>query len=423
MKPFSQINTANSALARGVKNASYMSAGSLISQFFGLIAVIFLARLFGPKDYGIYTTVIAFVTFFHLFIFGGLSKAIIREGSKEIEPLHQILEATIGIRLLFILLAIIVCIGATFFTNYSNFIKVLIIIYCSEIIYDGIDSFIRAIYQIIEKMQYLAYFSVLTRALVTGLSIAFLYMGAGVLIILIVNLLCKFAVLFVNFLCSRKFVKFNVGFNFRVASPIVKAMFIFSLIQFINILAVKIDILMISFLSTSTDVGIYAIAHEIAREGLMLRNIIAIAFFPVAVKYFMAKEMKIRNLFIYSFSLFVVVILGCLVVTFFAKDLVVLIFGTEYMFSGNILKILIFYLSFAFFSLPFTIFLQATHREHLLVIVCGLTALLNIPLNIIFFSKFGLVGIAYSTIIVFFSQALLVAILTYRSANNYQISI
>jgi len=414
----SKLNNSDISFKRGLKNVSFISSANLISQFIGFIGFIFIARLFGPKNFGMYTTVMAFVTFFHLFLFGGLSKAVVREGSRKIESFDQVLESTSGMRILFIILALFLCIGTTLFTNYSNTIKFLIIIFSSEIIYYGIDSFINTTYQITEKMEYMAYFSVLTRLTVTAFSIAFLYLGSGVLGILIVNLLCKFIILVIKFFHTRRIVKFNVSINFDVKHPLLKATVMFSLISFINTLAVKVDILMISFLSTSTDVGIYAIAHEISKEGLMLRNAITTAFFPIAVKFLSKNSIKIKTLFTYALVLFLVVLAGCFLLSCFAQDVVVLLLGTKYDPSGHILSCLIFYLCFSFFSLPFTTYLQASHNEHLLIIVYTITVLTNIPLNIILFYKFGLLGIAYSTIIVFFVQCILVSFLTARKMRT-----
>ena len=72
----------------GLKNVSYLTVGNIISQAIGLIGFFYIARILGTKHYGMYVTVIAFVSFFHLFTFTGLSKVIIREGSKELKHLH-----------------------------------------------------------------------------------------------------------------------------------------------------------------------------------------------------------------------------------------------------------------------------------------------------------------------------------------------
>ena len=85
--------------------------------------------------------------------------------------------------------------------------------------------------------------------------------------------------------------------------------------------------------------------------------------------------------------------------------MVVLLFKEDFRLSGQILKALVFYLPFAFFILPFSTSLQATHNEKLLIPIYGMSALMNIPLNLVLYHRFGLVGIAYSTIIVYFLQS------------------
>lgn len=397
---------------KGFQNAAYLSVGTFLSQIIGFVGLLFIARLLGPNDYGIYATVFAFVSFFHLFVLNGLSKIVVREGSKQLDSFSHVLDKTIGLRLVLVGAALLFCIFASFFTNYSAQIKVLIILFSAEIIYFGLDSFLGAIYQTKQKMEYLSYFSVLTRFLVTSLSIAFLYMGAGVAVILVVNLVSKLIVLCVNYSVSKKFVKFHWSLRWRLEPVILKAVIVFSLMGFINTFAVRIDVLMISFLSNSTDVGLYSVAHELGREGLILRNIIAVAFFPIAVKYFVKQKVKTKKIMAYSLGFFILAFIGSMVVFFFAEKIILLLFKEKYMASGMILKYLVFYLPFTFFSLPFSTCLQATHNENVLLMIYSITAVVNIPLNVIFFYRFGLIGIAYSTIIVFFVEAVLISILS-----------
>lgn len=414
MKSYLGLGPSNRRLHRGLKNASFLSLGNLVSQAIGFIGFLFIARLFGPEKYGIYVTVLAFVTFFEIFDLSGLLKVIVREGSKDIESLERTLNNTIFLETAFLSLALVLCIGASFLTHYSQTIKVLIIIYSIEIIHSGLESFLSSIYQTVEKMQYLAALTVLTRVLITGLSIVFLYLGAGVLVILLVNLFSRFLVLLINYVYSRRFAKF--GFNFRLSLDprILKATIIFSLMGIINTVAVKIDVLMLSFLTASKDVGIYGVAQTFTKEGLLLRNMAATAFFPIAVKLFHSGTVRARTLLRYSFLLFFAVLAGCITLFFFAPNIVILFFGDKYAASGQILRCLLFCLPSAFFTLPLTTALQATHNEQLLLIVFAIAAALNVPLNILFFYEFGLIGIAYSTLVVFLAQAVALYVLSIR---------
>jgi len=414
MKGYLGLGGSDRRLHRGLKNASFLSLGNLVSQAIGFVGLLFIARLFGPEKYGIYVTVLAFVTFFEIFDLSGLLKVIVREGSKDIESFERTLNGTIFLKTAFFSLALVLCIGASFLTHYSQMIKVLIIIYSIELIYSGLESFLSAIYQTVEKMQYLAAFTVLTRVLITVLSIVFLYLGAGVLVILLVNLFSRFLVLLINYVCSRRFARFRFNFRLSLDPRILRATIIFSLMGIINTVAVKIDVLMLSFLTASRDVGIYSVAQTFNNEGLILRNTAAMAFFPIAVKLFHSGTVRARTLLKYSFVLFFAVLVGCVVLSFFAPNIVVLFFGDKYAASGQIFRYLLFCLPSAFFMLPFTTALQATHNEQLLLIVFAIAAALNVPLNILFFYEFGLIGIAYSTLIVFLAQAVALYVLSIR---------
>jgi len=414
IKGYLGLGASDRRLHRGLKNASFLSLGNLVSQAIGFVGFLFIARLFGPEKYGIYVTVLAFVTFFEIFDLSGLLKVIVREGSKDIESLERTLNDTVFLKTIFFSLALVLCIGASFLTHYSQTIKVLIILFSIELIYAGLESFLSAIYQTVEKMQYLAAFTVLTRLLITVLSIVFLYLGAGVLVILLVNLFSRFLVLLINLVYSRRFAKFRFNFRLSLDPRILKATIIFSLMGIINTVAIKIDVLMISFLAASRDVGIYSVAQEFIKEGIVLRNMAAMAFFPIAVKFFHSGTVRARTLLRYSFVLFFAVLAGCIVLSFFAPNIVILFFGDKYAASGQIFRCLLFSLPSAFFMLPFTTALQATHNEQFLLIVFAIAAALNVPLNILFFYEFGLIGIAYSTLVVFLAQAVALYVLSIR---------
>ena len=232
-------------------------------------------------------------------------------------------------------------------------------------------------------------------------------------LILLLNLIARFSVLFANYRASQKFVRFRLNLNLNWNLDIVKPALIFSLIAFINTLAIKIDILMISFLSTPQDVGIYALAHKIANEGNMLRNIIGMAFFPIGIKYFATKNQNAGRLLGYICMLFVATSAICTVLSFPVPEVVVFLFGHKYSQSGEILRYLMFYLVFSFATIPSTVSLQATKNEKLALIASGAMVMLNIPLNIIFFRSFGLIGIAYSTLVVQISGFALLSTVTY----------
>ena len=342
-------------------------------------------------------------------LLGGLNKVIIREGSKNIPSMYIFLEKTIGIRNLLSAIAIAICIISVLFTKYSLQIKIYIIIFSTQLAWTGWKGFFGTIYQATEKMQYTSIFGIANRALFVLLAIFFLHYGYGVLTLLLISLLVNYLILLVNFRFSRKFIRFNFFQKIQFDTYLLKPALLFSLISFIGFLTSRVDLLMISFLGTSNNVGTYGVAYKSAYLGEMLKNIAATAFFPVFVKRFHRRQVKGTLLLRYSLLFGAIIFILTLILSFFIVRIIISLFGSDYRNSGEILRVLIFYLAFIWITLPFTTAAQATQNERYILIAGLIMAILNIVLNYILFLKYGLIGIAYSTLVVFSIGSLLLS--------------
>lgn len=402
-----------SLISRGLKNASYLAIGNLAGQFVMFLGIIYIARSLGPDEYGIYTAVGAFVGMFQMFTFVGLNKVVLREGSKDISSMGRILQRTIGVRVVFILAAVLLCITCVFFTPYEFRTKLYVVLFSAQLAYMGIDTFLATIYQVNEKMQYISIFSLTAKTAFVISAVLLLYLGFDLLWLFLASLLANFATLIVNYRFSKRFVQFKMFSRIHFDKVLLKPALVFSLLLFVGVIATRVDLFMISLLGTAKDVGIYGVAYHIARQGLMLRNVTAMAFFPSFVRRFHNRPMEGRRLIKYSLFLAVAIFLATFVLSFCAERIILLLFGEEYQQAGRILKVLLLYLAFPWATLPFTNALQATHNEKLGLYTGSIMAMLNIPLNIIFFYMFGLIGIAYSTLVVYGVGSVLMCMISY----------
>jgi O-antigen/teichoic acid export membrane protein len=105
-------------------------------------------------------------------------------------------------------------------------------------------------------------------------------------------------------------------------------------------------------------------------------------------------------LFRYSLCFFAGIFVLSIVASLFAESAIGVLFGPQYRESGRVLRVLIFYLAFSWATLPLTSTLQATHNERHLIIPTLMMGGLNIGLNYLLFMRYGIIGIAYSTLAV-----------------------
>jgi len=339
---------------RGLKNATYMSFGNLLGLLINFFGFIYIARSLGPSDYGIYSTIGAFVGLFNIITITGFTKVVLREGSKDLHQMSSFFEKIMGMKVLFTFIAINVCIISSLFLPYSAQEKIYIIVISAILIYHSFYGFFESVFQAAEKMHYNALLKVLNRILFASLAIFVLYLGYGLPELFGVLLFSHFSILIIEYILTKRFVKFKLFNKIKWNKNLLKTALIFSVLGFTTLLTTKIDLVMISWLGSARDVGIYAVAFQITQVAVGFRGILSTAFFPIFVKSFHNKLVNLKLLLKYSFLLSIIILLPAAVVSLFSEQFFTLVFGLEYVESGVILSVLIFYIAFAFFTLPFT---------------------------------------------------------------------
>ena len=333
-----------SKLKRGIKNSSYLAVGQFISQAVSLIGFIYIAKMLGPENFGIYNIVTAFVGVFALLTFSGINKVVLRDCSKNISRIKEILERTIGVRMLFSVFALIVCIFVSFFVDYSSEIKIYIVIFSFDLLFNGLRESINIIYQAKQKIKYIALFNVIKTILIVSLSVIFLFLGHGVLSLFFIHAVITLLVLIANYLVSRNIVVFNVFSKPIFDKPLLKQGASFSLIGFLSVLSTKVDLLMLSFLASPLEVGIYAVAFKIVGKGQVVRNSVSTSFFPIFAERFDKGAVPGGVLLVKTIQLGVLALMPALVIAYFANDIITVLLGEEYSESAEMLQVLIFYL-------------------------------------------------------------------------------
>jgi len=399
---------------RGIKNASYLALGNLVAQAIGLVGFAYIARVLGPHDYGTYLTVGAFVGMFDVFLLSGLNKVIIREGSQDVSSMHLSLERTIALRNLLSLVAIVLCIVSSFFAPYEVRTRLYIVLFSVQLAYTGLQGFLQTIYQATERMRYIAILSVVNRTLSVGLSIVFLSCGFGLLALFLILLGSDLVTTVATYRHSQSLVPFRFFSGIQFDKRLLKPAVVFSLLGFMAFFASRIDLLMISFLGMAKQVGVYGVAYKIAQQGEMLKNVCAVAFFPILVKRFHERAVDSRALVQYSVLFFAGILVLSLAAFFAVPGIIKVLFGPAYTDSGVILRVLIFYLAFAWATLPFTSLLQATGNERYLILPTLILGGLNVVFNYVLFLRYGLIGIAYSTLMVESIGCVLYCTVAYR---------
>ena len=181
----------------------------------------------------------------------------------------------------------------------------------------------------------------------------------------------------------------------------IKKMLIFGLMYLPTIIFIWIinfsDRYFLNYYSTLNDVGIYSFGYKIGQIIYLLVSAFAIGWTPILfsitkennAKEILATIMTYGFLILFSFAL---------LISIFSEDIVRLVSVGEYIKSYKVVSLICF--SNFLYGVYVFLFsgLMITKKIKNQPIIIGISALINIFLNILLIPKFGYIGAAYSTL-------------------------
>lgn len=388
---------------KAVQNIGYLSLGQIATQVISLVGALYIPKILGPENFGTYQTVLSYVTVFVIFSLTGINKVIVRSSSKNLSDLGLHVEQTLSLRLIFTSFAAILAIAiAGFSSKYDHSVVIYISIYIICLFLRTIESTINVVFQSHQELKYFSFFSMLKSFLLTLVLIIALKMGATLTNLFVIHGLVGVLVLIFSYRTAQRLTSFKLFTKPKVDFEGLKQGFMFSVLSFFNVAGNKMDIVMLSFLGSPAEVGIYALANAIVRKGLMARRAISTSIFPIYAK---KGSLSLQAQHLNRHATLVMVPSMVIVASMFlcSKWVITNLIGDDFINSVQILKILSFYLLFAYVSIPFEISLQASYAENEVIKIKAILSIVNLTANYGLYMSYGVIGIAYSTV---FMQAL-----------------
>jgi len=359
-----------------------------------IIVVFFLARILGPKEFGVYSYILSLASIYAIIQDGGFKTILYRKevinsqyssgNQSELLRLafgHIFLTTIFGLLLVSILpiqlrfeisLAIICFALITIFSLVSSSLK-------------GKGNFnADALWKMFVRSLTAVAILIVLHSLYPRIDYIFIAWTLALSIAL--------SMPFVRFIWHRPTFKFNSD-TFRTS-------LIFLSINAATVLYFKSDIIVLNYLHDDlSEVGQYAAAHRLL-EGIIL------VMTPVADIAFRSLQLRINDKVVFLNLLYklLYIMFGFAILIFsigywVGGDIILLTFGEQYYFATSILHVLLISL---FFILPNYILTQATiainkEKYYALFAICA--AIINIILNILWIPSYGTFGAAIATIV------------------------
>jgi len=161
----------------------------------------------------------------------------------------------------------------------------------------------------------------------------------------------------------------------------------------------NMDTVMLGFMRSKEEVGLYTAAYKIIYLVALFQSAVNQSIFPTLSRLWESNREKLRLMVETSMDMMLLVSAVVTIGVFDLSGLVIrLAFGSHFGLSSNVLRVLIFTMSFVYNETVTAPLLYATGRQKRHLIAVSLGALTNTLLNFLLIPQYGMFGAAAATI-------------------------
>lgn len=406
-----------------LKNIFSLSVAEMAAKGFTMIYTLYLIRIIGPENNGVFTVVKSYVGYLLIFIWLGFDQVGIREVVKDRNQTGLYVGSILMIRLIiavsgYMLLILIIEI-LNLYSPVETLTKMVIYIYGLILFGNAIQLY--WIYQAIERMYILAIRSLIINTLNLIGILVFVKNESDFLIAIWIIVTTFFInAVWMIYYYLHYVDKIKIVFDLKLWRNILVQSFRIGMVFLIVVIYNNIVVQILSYYKGDKITGIYGAATSFITFGLIPSGILQNAFFPRISKMETVEE---RNNIVSKFLLLGIIAGVAISFTLFTfSDAIVVILGKKYEATNGIIKflsvtILIEYISISFFS-P----LIAWKKEKIVVFanLAGLSACTLF--SFIFIPMYGYYGAAIAAIACETAVLIVVGIIYYRMQGTLYLS-
>jgi O-antigen/teichoic acid export membrane protein len=372
--------------------------------------LVFLARYLGTDGFGKYSYVFAYLFFFEIIPTLGMNKIIIREIVNYKKDLRKIIGNALTLRMSLSIFAIFLSLIVINYLNTSSDTKILVLVASLTLFLSAIRKTFHSLFAAHLEVKYSVVSSFVGKIAFLILITLIIFLNGTLFQIIVAFLVSKVVDLLVLSHYTKRYVRPKLIFEWNYSKKILKEALPLALVFVFGAIYHKIDIIMLANLKTEIEIGHYAAAYKLTESLNMIPIAIMVSIYPLMSSHFSSKE-SLKSTIEYSLRLLLMIIIPIAVfTTFFSKDIINIIYGSEFSKSTLTLSILIWSEVFIFLNLLFTNILISMKRETIIMYITITLAVFNIILNYIFIPPFSFNGASVAT---FFTETLASAVLFY----------
>jgi O-antigen/teichoic acid export membrane protein len=384
---------------------------------------MYTARYLGAEGFGILSFSIAFTSIFGVFGDLGLSPLTVREVARS-KLLSDKYLGNIAIIKIVLAITTIGLISITInFLGYSHEIVKVVYLIAFYVILTTFSNMFYAIFQAYEKMEYQSIGQIISSALLLFGVFWAIHYGYNVIGFAGIYLIAGMITLVYNLLIYYwKFSLSKLTIDWHFWKPTIKAALPFFFSAIVDIIAFKIDIVMLSMMKGDVVVGWYSAAYRLIEVLIFIPATIASVVYPVLSNFYISEQQSLKLIYEKLFKYLVISGIPIAVgTTILAHKIILLIYKSDFSNSVIALQILIWTIPIIFLNYVFGTILASINQQVLALKINFLSMVLNVTINMLLIPRYSFIGASIATVITCLMAVIL--FFSFLSRNITRISI
>ncbi|MBN2454482.1 flippase, partial [Candidatus Woesearchaeota archaeon] len=405
------------------RNTGSLFIGEIVSRALYMLFFIVLARELGVSDFGLYSFVFAIASIFLIFSDMGLAMILVREVARDKAKSREYLSSIFSFKIFgsFVMAAAV----SAFFVLFGvreTALAIAIVMLAS--FFNAITEPMRNTFLAYEKHHYYAMMAVFERAITTGLGLAFLLSGKGLLAVLwvfVISYAINFAVS--TILVVKRFTRFSIKIDVSKWVSLLKKSWPFLLSALFITFYYRAGLIMLKLMLKSNEpAGFFNSAFGLVDALSFIPIMLVTAVFPAMSRFHLSSKESLKILYERAFRYLALVALPIAFgTTLLAGRIMGFLYTSEYSPAVLALQILIWSEVFLFFNYLLGYMLNAIDKQFLFTKTTAIYLLINIALNLFVIPIYEHTGVAAVAVVT--QLAGFIMLLYYCSKNGYRVNL
>ncbi|RTL55838.1 MAG: flippase [Sphingobacteriales bacterium] len=389
-----------------IRNSFWLFLDKASKLLLGVYIIARIAELIGPEEFGIWNYSLALTAIIGVFATLGFDKVVIKNlvGIYKEEE-EEIISTAIVTRVVASIICLILSLLVLYITKKNTNLYIICVIVASLNITLQSFDVLEYYYQAKNNLQKSIIPKVIIFILFSILRIYFIYKKLDFLFFVWLSfyeLLIAYFFILVLYLKNNSLNIFK-SFSYSVAVKLAREGLIYTFTSLAVILYMKIDQLLLEYMSTSKELGIYSAAIRVSELWYTIPTIFANVLLPLL---FVSKE-KSESIYISQIEIWLRIsfwfsFLLSIFVTLFSRPLINFLYGKQFELADITLRIHIWAIIPVCLGIVMSQYCVIENKPRISLYSTIIGLFVNILINLILIKPYGSVGAAIATVVSYF---------------------